>query len=252
MVRTLIAGNWKMNGLKASLTEIAAVAAGLGAGEPGRDALLCVPATLIAAAADAARGSALRIGAQLCHAQAKGAHTGDLSAEMLTDAGASHVICGHSERRADHGETDARVSASAQAALRAGLVPIICVGETLAERRADRVAEIVLGQLEGSVPDDAKADRLVIAYEPVWAIGTGETATPEQAGQVHALIRTALRDRFGPSGDAIPLLYGGSMNPGNAAGLLATAHINGGLIGGASLKAADFLSIYRSGAAQKL
>ncbi len=246
MVRTLIAGNWKMNGLAASLSEIRAVASGLGQGASGREALLCLPATLIASAADIARGSALKIGGQVCHAKPSGAHTGDLSAEMLADAGASHVICGHSERRADHGETNVSVSMSAAAALRAGLIPIICIGETLAERRTGKVAEVVLTQLEGSIPESGSADRLVIAYEPVWAIGTGETATPEQAGEVHTLIRSALRDRYGPAATDIPLLYGGSMNPGNAAGLLATPNINGGLIGGASLKAADFLSIYRS------
>jgi triosephosphate isomerase (TIM) len=246
MPRTIIAGNWKMNGLQASLSTLGEIAAGVDARKQGALALICLPATLIAGGRGAVSGSALALGGQACHGAAAGAHTGDISAEMLADAGADYVICGHSERRANHGETDAMVRASVAAAVRAGLTPIVCVGETLAERRANQVDAVVLGQLAGSLPDTAGPARLVIAYEPVWAIGTGETASPAQAGEVHRLIRADLIARFGTAGADISLLYGGSMNPANAADLLATPDINGGLIGGASLKAADFLAIYAS------
>lgn len=235
-----------MNGTKASLPQVEAVAAAIGNGHADVTALLCLPATLVAPASDSAQGSALGIGGQTCHHNAKGAHTGDISAEMLADAGASHVIVGHSERRADHGESDALVSAQALAALAASLVPIICVGESLIERESGRTLERIESQLAGSVPDGAGACDLVIAYEPIWAIGTGKVASTEQIGEVHGAIRAWLSGRFGAAGGTTLILYGGSMNPGNAPEILALANVNGGLIGGASLKADDFLSIYSS------
>jgi len=246
MSRTLIAGNWKMNGLKASLSQVEAVAAAVGGGAADVTALLCLPATLVALGSARADGSALRIGGETCHHNVKGAHTGDISAEMLVDAGASHVIVGHSERRADHAETDAVVSAQASVALGAGLVPIICVGESLEEREAGRTLERIENQLAGSIPDAVDAAEFVIAYEPIWAIGTGKVASTQQIAEVHGAIRAWLKGRFGPSGSATRILYGGSMNPGNAAEILAVPEVNGGLIGGASLKADDFLSIYRA------
>ena len=243
MTRTLIAGNWKMNGLKSSLGEIRDAAAGVGQGKAGVEALLCVPATLLTLAAEAAHGSALRVGGETCHAAESGAHTGDVSAEMLADAGATHVIVGHSERRTDHAESNEIVAAQAAAALRASLTPSI--GESLDQRKAGETLEFVASQIAGSIPDGATAEQIVIAYEPIWAIGTGEVATPDQIDEVHTAIRTRLTERFGAeAADLIPLLYGGSMKPGNAAEILAVKDVNGGLIGGASLKAADFLAIY--------
>jgi len=245
MTRTLIAGNWKMNGLKASLGEIRDAAAGVGQGKAGVEALLCVPATLVSLAAEAAHGSALRVGGETCHGADSGAHTGDISAEMLADAGASHVIVGHSERRTDHAETNEIVAGQAAAALRAGLTPIICIGESLDQRKAGETLEFVSSQIASSIPEGAKAEDIVIAYEPIWAIGTGEVASPEQIDEVHTAIRSRLAERFGADGAGlIPLLYGGSMKPGNAAEILEVTDVNGGLIGGASLKAADFLAIY--------
>lgn len=242
-IRPLIAGNWKMNGLKASLGELVAI--GEGAAEAARkaDLLICPPATLISQAAAAVSGSKVAIGGQDCHANASGAHTGDISAEMLADAGATYVIVGHSERRTDHGETDAMVRAKAEAAWRAGLVAIVCVGETRAERDAGRAKEVVGSQLASSVPGGATAANLVVAYEPVWAIGTGLTPTSEDIEQIHTFIRAKLTERFNAEGVAVRLLYGGSLKPGNAAEILALADVNGGLIGGASLKAVDFLAI---------
>lgn len=234
-----------MNGLKASLGEIRDAAAGVGQGTAGVEALLCVPATLLAQAAEAAAGSTLKVGGETCHAAESGAHTGDISAEMLADAGASHVIVGHSERRADHGETNEIVAAQAAAALRAGLTPIICIGETLDQRKAGETLDFVASQIDGSLPDGASAGQIVIAYEPIWAIGTGEVASADQIDEVHSAIRGRLADRFGrDDADQVPLLYGGSMKPGNAAEILAVKDVNGGLIGGASLKAEDFLAIY--------
>lgn len=235
-----------MNGLRAGLSQIEAVAVAVGAGKEGVTALLCLPATLVALGAAATGHSALRIGGETCHPNEKGAHTGDISAEMLADAGASHVIVGHSERRADHGETDSVVASQAKAALRAGLVPIICVGESLDEREAGRTLERIESQLAGSIPAGINAADFVIAYEPIWAIGTGKVASTEQIGEVHGAIRAWLASRFDAEAAATPILYGGSMNPGNAAEILAVADVNGGLIGGASLKAEDFLSIYMS------
>ena len=234
-----------MNGLKASLGEIRDAAAGVGQGKAGVEALLCVPATLLALAAEAVHGSALKIGGETCHPAESGAHTGDISAEMLADAGASHVIVGHSERRTDHGETNEIVAAQAEAALRAGLTPIICIGESLDQRKAGETLDFVASQIAGSIPHGAEAGQIVLAYEPIWAIGTGEVASPAQIDEVHTAIRARLTDRFGAdAASRIPLLYGGSMKPGNAAEILDVADVNGGLIGGASLKAEDFLAIY--------
>ncbi|NRA99050.1 MAG: triose-phosphate isomerase [Rhodobacteraceae bacterium] len=240
MPAKLAAGNWKMNGTGAALTEIEALQSSHPA--PGCDVLICPPATLIARMADMTSGSAIAVGGQDCHAAAGGAHTGDIAATMLTDAGASHVILGHSERRADHGESSADVLAKAVAATEAGLVAIICIGETLEEREAGRTLEVVLGQLEASTPDASSAETVVIAYEPVWAIGTGKVATLEQIAEVHAAIRDALAGRFGDGGD-FSILYGGSVKPSNAAEIFGVANVDGALVGGASLKAADFSGI---------
>ena len=241
-IRPLIAGNWKMNGLQGSAAELDAMLAS-GAGKGSADLLICPPATLVAAFAARAKGSQIAIGGQDCHAEASGAHTGDIAAEMLKDAGAAYVIVGHSERRADHGESDAVVRAKAEAAWRAGLVAIVCVGETRAERDAGRAMDVVGGQLAGSIPEAASAANLVVAYEPVWAIGTGLTPTSEDIEQIHTFIRKKLTGRFKAEGAGVRVLYGGSLKPGNAAEILALADVNGGLIGGASLKAADFLAI---------
>lgn len=250
MARTLIAGNWKMNGLRASLDEAWKMAEGLSELHGNADALICPPATLVAAMADRVKGTKLQVGGQACHAEVSGAHTGDVSAAMLADAGASHVIVGHSERRADHGETDAVVMGQAEAAIQAGLVPIICIGESLGQREAGETLAAIAGQLEGSIPGLAVSAPVVVAYEPIWAIGTGKTASTEQIGEVHGAIRSALNIRFGDSqGSGIPILYGGSMKPGNAGDILAVDHVNGGLIGGASLKASDFLAIFEAAAA---
>jgi triosephosphate isomerase (TIM) len=242
--RPLIAGNWKMNGLKASMAEFEAMLAGAPKVSGKVDLLVCPPVTLIAAFADQARGSkSLAIGGQDCHPKASGAHTGDISAEMLVDAGASAVIVGHSERRADHGEGDALVRQKAEAAWRAGLTAIVCIGETQAQRDAGKTLDICGGQLKGSLPDGATAARLVVAYEPVWAIGTGLTPTAGDVEQIHKFIRQTLMARFSGEGANMRILYGGSVKPSNAAELMAVANVNGALIGGASLKAADFLAI---------
>jgi triosephosphate isomerase len=243
-LRPLIAGNWKMNGLKASMAEFEAMLAG-GSKVAGKaDLLVCPPATLIAAFADKSRGSNnLAIGGQDCHPKASGAHTGDLSAEMLADAGASTVIVGHSERRADHGESDGLVRQKAEAAWRAGLTAIVCIGETRQQRDSGQTLEICRGQLNVSLPDAARADNLVMAYEPVWAIGTGLTPTTEDIEQIHRFIRDILIVRFNDEGAKIRILYGGSVKPSNARELMAVANVNGALIGGASLKAIDFLAI---------
>ena len=241
--RPLIAGNWKMNGLTGSISELQAIVAGSDKVRDRADLLICPPATVVAAFAAQARGTAVAIGGQDCHPLAAGAHTGDIAAEMLKDAGASFVIVGHSERRVDHRETDALVQAKAKAAWRAGLTPIVCVGETEDQRRAGRALDIVGAQLAGSVPDGAAASNLLIAYEPVWAIGTGLTPTIQDIEQVHSFIRSALSQRFKGEGERIPVLYGGSVKPGNAGEILSAAEVNGALVGGASLKASDFLAI---------
>jgi triosephosphate isomerase len=246
VIRPLIAGNWKMNGLKASMTEFEAMLAGAPAVAGKVDLLVCPPVTLLAAFADQARGTDLVVGAQDCHPRASGAHTGDISAEMLADAGAKAIIVGHSERRADHGESDALVRQKAEAAWRAGLTAIVCIGETQAHRDGGQTLDICSGQLKGSLPDGATSANLVVAYEPVWAIGTGLTPTTADVEQVHRFIREALTDRFKSEGALIRILYGGSVKPSNAAELMAVGNVNGALIGGASLKAVDFLAIAAS------
>ncbi len=240
-MRRLAAGNWKMNGTKAALAEVSALLAGHPA--PACEMLLCPPATLIDRMAEAVKGSALRVGAQDCHPMPQGAHTGEISAAMLKEAGATHVILGHSERRADHGETDALVRAKAEAAIAAGLVAIVCIGETEAERDAGQTLAVIGGQLDGSVPVGATAATLVVAYEPVWAIGTGRTPTLAEIAEVHAFLRDRLHQRIGAEADGVRLLYGGSVKPSNAAEIFAVPHVDGALVGGASLKAADFGAI---------
>lgn len=242
--RPLVAGNWKMNGLKAALAELTAIRDAVAAGGAGRaEAAVCPPFTLVAAAAEAARGSALAIGAQDCHANVSGAHTGDVSAEMLKDAGASYVIVGHSERRADHGETSETVRAKAAAALAAGLAAIVCVGETKDERDAGRLTAVVGGQVDGSLDAGFDPARIVVAYEPVWAIGTGLTPTAADVAEVHAFIRARLEKLYGARGTGVRILYGGSVKPSNAAELMGVKNVDGALVGGASLKAADFMGI---------
>src|SRR3954453_2664793 len=248
-IRPLIAGNWKMNGLKHSMAEFEAMIAGAGSVIAKTDLLVCPPATLLATFAEKTGGilpahqKALALGAQDCHPTASGSHTGDISAEMLADAGASFVIVGHSERRADHGESDALVRQKAEAAWRAGLTAIVCIGETQKQRDTGQTLEICGGQLNGSLPDGSTAANLVVAYEPVWAIGTALTPTAEDVKQVHQFIRDKLIARFKHEGTTIRILYGGSVKPSNAAELMAVANVNGALVGGASLKAADFLAI---------
>jgi triosephosphate isomerase (TIM) len=210
---------------------------------PGCDMVLCPPATLLAQMNWAAKGTRLALGGQDCHPAASGAHTGDVSALMLKDAGAVYVIVGHSERRADHGESDALVRAKAEAAIAAGLIAIICVGETEAERDAGRTLDVVGGQLSGSVPQGATAETVVVAYEPVWAIGTGRTPTLAEIAEVHAYIRARLTERIGAAAAAVRLLYGGSVKPSNAVEIFAVPHVDGALVGGASLKATDFGAI---------
>jgi triosephosphate isomerase (TIM) len=245
--RPLIAGNWKMNGLRADALALAkGVADGVrSAGWTDREILVCPPATLLMAVAEAVKGSGTLAGGQNCHASKSGAHTGDLSAEMLKDAGASHVIVGHSERRTDCGETDAIVRAKAEAAWRAGLLPIVCIGETLSEREAGQAFQVLQTQLTGSVPTGAKAAKLVVAYEPVWAIGTGKTPTVAEIAAAHAHIRQVLAGLM-PDAGAVRLLYGGSVKGSNAGELLAAGDVDGALVGGASLKADEFLAIAKA------
>jgi triosephosphate isomerase len=233
-----------MNGLRASLSEVAAIRDAVGRGGAGRaEVLVCPPATLIAAAADLCKGSAVALGAQDCHAKPSGAHTGDISAQMLGDAGATYVILGHSERRADHGERDEVVRAKAEAVLRAGLTPIICVGETKGQREAGETLPVISGQLDGSVPHGIAGERLVIAYEPVWAIGTGLTPSAGDVEEVHGFIRRHLGGIVSSGAEKVRILYGGSVKPSNAAELMGVADVDGALVGGASLKAADFMGI---------
>ena len=242
----LIAGNWKMNGTGPDLSEAQALMQDLADKPAGVRVALCPPATLIARMAWFLREGTVEIGAQDCRAEASGAYTGDISAEMLADAGAKLVILGHSERRAGYGETDALVASKAEAALRAGLEPIICVGETLQEREAGRAVEVVRGQVMGSLPTSLAGKAFAVAYEPVWAIGTGLTPTLEQIEEVHAAVRAAMVERLGEGGRAAPILYGGSVKPANAAEILGVPEVGGALVGGASLKAADFLGIIRA------
>lgn len=240
-MKKLAAGNWKMNGTMAALAEVEALIAAHPS--PNCDMLLCPPATLIAAMADRAKGSALAVGAQDCHTATSGAHTGDLSAAMVKDAGARSVILGHSERRADHGETSELVRQKAEAALAAGLMAIVCIGETEAERDAGQTLDVIGAQLDTSLPKGATATNLVVAYEPVWAIGTGRTPTLEQITEVHSFLRARLTGVIGAEAAGTRLLYGGSVKPSNAAEIFALADVDGALVGGASLKAADFGAI---------
>ncbi|WP_176559668.1 triose-phosphate isomerase [Teichococcus rhizosphaerae] len=240
-MRPLIAGNWKMHG---TLAEATALAAGVAAGAAGKaELLVCPPFPHLVPVGEALRGKAVALGAQDCHAAAKGAHTGDVAAPMLKDLGAAYVILGHSERRADHGESDAAVKAKAGAALAAGLVPVVCVGESEAQRVSGEAEAVVAGQLAGSLPEGFAAAGGVVAYEPVWAIGTGRTPTEADIAAMHARIRAELEKAFGEAGRTLRILYGGSVKPGNAKGILALAHVDGALVGGASLKAEDFLGI---------
>ena len=243
-VRPLVAGNWKMNGLTASLAELKAMREAVDAGKAGAAELaVCPPATLLAQAAYALRGGKVSLGAQDCHAKDSGAFTGDIAAPMIKDAGAQYVIVGHSERRQYHGETDAQVKAKAEAALKSGLIAIVCVGETRAEREAGKAIEVVSRQVRGSVPTGGAPETVVVAYEPVWAIGTGLTPTPADVAEVHAAIRKLLGEVYGAAGAKLRILYGGSVKPSNAKELLGLANVDGALVGGASLKAVDFMAI---------
>jgi triosephosphate isomerase len=241
--RPLVAGNWKMNGLKASAAELGKIMHGAGDLWTKTDLMICPPATLVMTFAVVALGSKIDIGAQDCHAESSGAFTGDISAEMLADVGARAIIVGHSERRTYHKETDAEVRAKAQAAWRAGLTAIVCIGESRAEREAGHTLDVLGRQLGGSLPDGATGDNLVVAYEPIWAIGSGLTPTVADVAQAHAFIRARLVERFGDVAGTIRILYGGSVKPSNAAELMAVANVDGALVGGASLKAEDFLGI---------
>ena len=242
--RPLVAGNWKMNGLRAALSELGLMAQAFDSALKAKvDLLICPPATLLHAAATIVAGSGIGIGAQDCHPKASGAHTGDISADMICDAGASAIIVGHSERRADHGESDDMVKAKAEAAIRAGLVAIVCVGETEAQRRGGETLAVVGGQLDGSIPPGLTGAQLVVAYEPVWAIGTGLTPTSADVAEVHAFIRERLAILLGADGAGVRILYGGSVKPSNAAELLAAPNVDGALVGGASLKAEDFMGV---------
>jgi triosephosphate isomerase len=239
----LIAGNWKMNGLLAARAEVALLAKGLKGRARLAEVLVCPPATLLRALIEAAEGAPIKLGGQTCHTAASGAHTGDVSAEMLKDAGASYVIVGHSERRTDHAESSALVAAQANAAWRAGLSAIICVGESEAQRSAGQTEKVLAEQIVGSVPPATTAANAAVAYEPIWAIGTGKTASASDIEAAHAFIRARMEALLGPAGRAVRLLYGGSVKPSNAREILSTKGVDGVLVGGASLKAADFLAI---------
>lgn len=244
-IRPLVAGNWKMNGTRASLDQIKAMAEGVkGPLAEKVESLICPPSTLLYVATALCEDSPLKIGAQDCHQNASGAHTGDISAEMIADCFGTHVIVGHSERRTDHAETDHLVRAKASAAYAADLIAIICIGETAEQRKSGQTLDVLKRQLDGSLPDEATAANTVIAYEPVWAIGTGLTPTVEDVREAHAFMREELVKRFGGEGRGMRILYGGSVKPSNATELMAIENVDGALIGGASLKASDFLSIY--------
>ncbi|WP_024352591.1 triose-phosphate isomerase [Brevundimonas naejangsanensis] len=242
----LVAGNWKMNGLGASLAEAEALEKALKEQAAACRVALCPPATLIDRMAQTLKDGVVEIGGQDCHAEASGAYTGSVSAGMVRDAGAGLVILGHSERRAGFGETDADVAAKVEAALTAGLEPIICIGETLQQREAGQAVEIVSRQVAGSLPSSLSGKAFAVAYEPVWAIGTGLTPTLEQIEEVHAAVRAAMVAKLGEGGRAAPILYGGSVKPSNAKEILAVTEVGGALVGGASLKAEDFLGIIRA------
>ena len=238
----IAAGNWKMNGTAAALRELETMAAGLTASQT--QVIICPPAPLLYRASEAARLHGIRIGAQDCHMQASGAFTGDISAEMIADTGATHVIVGHSERRDAHEESNSDVRAKAKQAWAAGLTAILCIGESDEDRAAANTLDIIAGQLSGSLPDALSKTNTVIAYEPIWAIGTGKVPTLDQIIEVHDFIRARLITRFGAEiGNAIPLLYGGSVKPDNAATIFKAENVDGALVGGASLKASDFLPI---------
>lgn len=245
-MRPLIAGNWKMFGAAPALAEARALAAALAETPAAAEVVLCPPATLICRMSAALAGSAVAVGGQDCHVEAEGPFTGDVSAEMLADAGATWVVLGHSERRTAYGEADALVLAKAGAALRAGLKPIVCVGETLAERQAGRTLEVIGRQTRESLPPGFGGVRFALAYEPVWAIGTGLTPTVAQIAEAHAALREALVARCGEAGRGAPILYGGSVKPGNAAEILSVPEVGGALVGGASLRCADFLEVVRA------
>jgi len=242
----LIAGNWKMNGLTGDIAEAAALTQALGDEPATCRVAVCPPATLVDRLSQAVAGGAVEVGGQDCHAEDSGAFTGSVSAAMLVDAGATLVILGHSERRAGFGETDADVAAKVEAALAAGLEPIVCVGETLEQRQAGDAVAVVSKQVASSLPQSLSGKAFAVAYEPVWAIGTGLTPTLEQIEEVHAAVRAAMVARLGEGGQAAPILYGGSVKPSNAAEILAVAEVGGALVGGASLKADDFLGIIRA------
>ena len=245
-IRPLVAGNWKMNGTTASLREPRLLAGMLRDVKLKADIMICPPATLIRRARSVMKGSKVKLGGQDCHAAVSGAHTGDISADMLKDAGCTAVIVGHSERRTNHKETDAMVQAKAQAAHKAGLIAIICIGETLDERKGGKTLGVLTEQLKGSVPSGATAANSVIAYEPVWAIGTGLTATAKEIEEAHAHIRAELAKVMDGEGASTRILYGGSVKPSNAAELMSVPNVNGALVGGASLKAVDFIGIIKA------
>ncbi|MEO9826723.1 MAG: triose-phosphate isomerase [Paracoccaceae bacterium] len=237
-MRKLAAGNWKMNGTGDALVEIDVLSQAFPS--PNCDVLICPPSTLLERLSRQAQDTAIKTGGQDAHTATSGAHTGDISASMLAEAGASYVILGHSERRADHEESNALIEAKTKAAWDAGLIAVVCVGETLEERESRRTIEVVGGQLQGSLPDGVTAENTVVAYEPVWAIGTGKVPTLEEIGAVHDDIRARLQSCFGETADGIRLLYGGSVKPSNASEIFAVSNVDGALVGGASLKAADF------------
>ncbi len=241
MRRKMVAGNWKMNGTGADLSEVDAL--GIAWAAPRVDIVLCPPATLIARMAFSLGGQPIRVGGQDCHSAESGAHTGDISAPMLKEAGATHVIVGHSERRADHGEDDAQIRAKAEAAHGSNLKAIICIGESIEQREAGETLDIVAAQIDASLPDGATGANTIVAYEPIWAIGTGKVPSVEQIAEVHGHLRAKLRERFGDEADAIRLLYGGSVKPDNAAEIFKVADVDGALVGGASLKSTDFSPI---------
>jgi len=241
--RPLVAGNWKMNGLRKSSSELLKITQDAVRLPRHVDLVVCPPATLVASFAGLVRGSRVRVGAQDCHPEPSGAYTGDISAEMLADAGAAMVIIGHSERRSYHKETDAQVRVKTLAVWRAGMTAIVCIGETRAERESRQTLDVVGRQLSGSLPEGARGENLVIAYEPVWAIGTGLTPTPADVAEVHRLIRTRLTDRYSKAGEAMRILYGGSVKATNAEELMKVENVDGALVGGASLKADEFLAI---------
>jgi triosephosphate isomerase len=244
MPKNLVAGNWKMNGLREALSEVQNLHDACP--KPACDVLICPPATLMRSMAKVCHDMKIEVGGQDCHEDTSGAHTGDIAAPMLADTGATYVILGHSERRAAYGETDRQIRSKATAAWDADLTAIVCIGETLDERDAANTLDIVGGQLAMSVPDNATAANLVVAYEPVWAIGTGKTPTLNEIEEVHTFVRTRLTERFADAGANMRILYGGSMNPKNATDIAAVPNVDGGLVGGASLKAADFIHIVQA------